>query len=174
MPNWCDNNIWIEGPEDQLLDFINEVQDEDDGESFEIAKNLMPMPKIFKDRTAPERDEAVAKRAVEETGHTDWYNWANDDSNWGTKWGDCDTNLWFNETKITGCYQTAWGPLSVDFWLHVSEQYPELRIAIGYREEGMQFEGAYAFVNGECAYEHSAETSPYFQEALEAVTKVKK
>jgi hypothetical protein len=169
MPNWCDNNIRIEGPEDQLLDFFNEVQDEDDGESFEIAKSLMPMPEILQGSEAPARDEDVAKEAIAKTGHRDWYDWANDDSNWGTKWGDCDTNLWFNETKITGCYQTAWGPMSEAFWIKVSETYPKLRISVGYREEGMAFEGAYSFTNGECVYSHSAETSPFLQEAVEAV-----
>lgn len=173
MPNWCENDIRIAGPEDQIKDFIKTVQDDSDEELFEIVKSIMPLPKIFKDRQAPERDEAVAKRAIEETGHSDWYNWANDDSNWGTKWGDCDTYLWWDDTSkwINGSFTTAWGPISVAFWEKASAKFPKLRIAIGYREEGMAFEGAYSFTNGECTYEHSANTSPYLQEAVEAVNR---
>ena len=59
--------------------------------------------------------------------------------------------------------------MSEAFWIKVSETYPKLRISVGYREEGMAFEGAYSFTNGECVYSHSAETSPYLQEAVEAV-----
>ena len=171
MPNWCENNLHIQGPEELIEDFINAVQDENDSEKFELANTLMPMPEILQGGEAPARDEDVAEEAIAQTGHRDWYDWANDDNNWGTKWGDCDTNLWWNDeyTKINGYYTTAWGPLSEAFWIKVSETYPKLRISVGFREEGMAFEGAYSFTNGECVYSHSAETSPYLQEAVEAV-----
>ena len=166
MPNWCENSLLIQGPEELIEDFINTVQDENHSEKFELANTLMPMPEILQGGEAPERDEEKAEKAIAETGHRDWYDWANDDNNWGTKWGDCETDLWITEEKIAGYYQTAWGPLSIPFWEEVSKRYPTLQIAIGYREEGMAFEGAYSFYNGECVYEHSAETSPYMHEAV--------
>ena len=121
MPNWCENNLHIQGPEELIEDFINTVQDENDSEKFELASTLMPMPEILQGGEAPARDEDVAEEAIAQTGHRDWYDWANDDNNWGTKWGDCDTNLWWNDeyTKINGYYTTAWGPLSEAFWIKV-------------------------------------------------------
>ena len=170
MPNYCDNNVHIVGPDEDIIDFFTDLQNNavyrKDEHCFSFTDTFMPMPKIFKDTSSPIEDEAKAKQAVFEIGHSDWYSWANDDDNWGTKWGDCETDLWITEEKIAGYYQTAWGPLSIPFWEEVSKRYPTLQIAIGYREEGMAFEGAYSFYNGECVYEHSAETSPYMHEAV--------
>ena len=181
MPNWCDNEFYIEGPDEAILDLINQLEENaryrKDETYFSFTDTFMPRPKIFSDRVAPEREESYAKQAIIETGHKDWYDWANDDNNWGTKWGDCDTDFWVSEEKIGGTYQTAWSPLSIPFWEKVSECYPTLRIAIGYREEGMAFEGAYSFYNGECVYDHSADSAPYLAEAramVEEFAKVKK
>jgi len=171
MPNWCDNELHIKGPDEDILDLVNQLEENAQksdraNEDYSFTDTFMPKPKIFHQRQAPEKDEEKAKQALHETGHKDWYDWANDDDNWGTKWGDCDTDIWVTEERIGGTYQTAWSPLSIPFWTEVSKCYPTLIIAIGYREEGMAYEGAYAFYNGINVYDHSAETSPYLAEAL--------
>tara|TARA_R100000742_G_C4261676_1_gene79471 strand:- start:82 stop:564 length:483 start_codon:yes stop_codon:yes gene_type:complete len=157
MPNWCDNSIQIDGPPDDMRKFLDKVQDPKvvevgdlQHEEYQIAKNIVPMP---------EDCENIRE-------------WCDD--NWGTKWGDCDTMLWQDgDTRIYGQYNTAWGPLSVGFWETVSAEFKSLRIAIGYREEGMQFEGAYSFYGGECYYEKSQDSHILYKEAKEALDKIK-
>ena len=172
MPNWCENNIKILGPADDIRKFITKIQDPDDGTVFKIAESIMPMPTILGDR-APQEDEEKAQKAIDATGFRDWYEWANSDTNWGTKWGDCDTDLYYDDEQINGYYTTAWSPLSVAFWEEASRQFKSLRIVIGYREEGMNYEGAYAFYGGECYYDRSQEGSLLYQEAVESLDKIK-
>ena len=150
MPNWCENNIKILGPADDIRKFITKIQDPTVGQDYQIAKSIVPMP---------EDCESIRE-------------WC--DNNWGTKWGDCDTMLWEDgDTRIYGHYLTAWGPLSVGFWETVSAEFKSLRIVIGYREEGMQFEGAYSFYGGECYYEKSQNSNMLYKEAKEALDKIK-
>ena len=150
MPNWCENSIQIDGPPDDMRKFIAKVQDPIVGQDYQIAKSIVPMP---------EDCESIRE-------------WC--DNNWGTKWGDCDTVLWTDgDTRIYGHYLTAWGPLSVGFWETVSAEFKSLRIVIGYREEGMGFEGAYSFYGGECYYEKSQNTNMLYKEAKESLDKIK-
>ena len=150
MPNWCDNSMQIDGPPDDMRKFLDKVQDPTVGQDYQIAKSIVPMP---------EDCESIRE-------------WC--DNNWGTKWGDCDTMLWEDgDTRIYGHYLTAWGPLSVGFWETVSAEFKSLRIAIGYREEGMQFEGAYSFYGGECYYEKSQDSNILYKEAKDALDKIK-
>jgi len=150
MPNWCDNSMQIDGPPDDMRKFLAKVHDPKEGQDYEIARSIVPMP---------EDCENIRE-------------WC--DNNWGTKWGDCETMLWQDgDTRIYGQYNTAWGPLSVGFWETVSAEFKSLRIAIGYREEGMQFEGAYSFYGGECYYEKSQDSHILYKEAKEALDKIK-
>ena len=172
MPNWCENNFQITGPADDIRRFVTEIHDVNE-ETFELAKTLMPMPEILNGTKAPNDDEESQKEAISATGFPDWYEWANSDTNWGTKWGDCDTDLWFDDEQIRGYYQTAWSPLSVSFWKHVSARYPSLKIAVEYREDGMCYEGAYAFYGGDCHYDHSQDTGQLWKQALETLDCIK-
>ena len=133
MPNHCENNSIIEGPEADINRFWEAIQGEENNLCF---VNLVPMPE----------DE------------TDWYSWCND--NWGTKWGDYEhqgeiTYGEWEEKAIHSSYTTAWGPLSDDFWIKVSEMFPTLRIAVTYEEPGMDFMGSNAFYGGEMVHEFS-------------------
>ena len=47
MPNWCENNIKILGPADDIRKFITKIQDPDDGTVFKIAESIMPMHTIL-------------------------------------------------------------------------------------------------------------------------------
>jgi hypothetical protein len=112
-------------------------------------------------------------RAQAETGFDNWYDWANHPSNWGTKWGDCNTQLSFDpDYGIEGNFETAWGPLSAEFWEGVSKRFPTLKIAISYSEEGMCFEGGMAFHNGECLYDECTEMSAHMGQARMVLAQV--
>ncbi len=144
MPNHCENNSIIEGPEADIKRFWEAVQGEEDTLCF---VNLVPMPE----------DE------------TDWYSWCND--NWGTKWGDYEhqgeiTYGEWEEKRIESSYITAWGPLSVEFWLKVSTMFPTLRIAVSYDEPGMDFSGWHSFYGGEHVGEYQTKYTNLMDNAI--------
>lgn len=112
-------------------------------------------------------DQKVEQDAAEAaTGHKHWYDWATDDANWGTKWGDYDTTVshfWAPIVDIN--YTTAWGPLSPSVWKKVSERFPEAQIVVYYTEPGMAFQGSEAYYDGECVHEESGEYRDYAAQA---------
>ena len=105
MPNWCSNQIRIEGPVeeiDRIWDIIEDT-DTDDG----LLTAIAPLD-------------------------SEWeYNTAID--HWGTKWDIKDHNLTkevyeYNGQKrgiLEGYFESAWGPPSeaLDKWLNKSEDY---------------------------------------------------
>lgn len=156
---------------------------------YAISRNLMPMPKALEGTTSPtptspepnpnwikmlesgelssaRYDELVehtkkqyesGQRAIAETGYPSWYEWCN--SNWGTKWGDCDTWLDFHNELPDGMasaqftYQTAWSPFNHNFWTTITRAY-DIAVIVCMSEEGFGYAGAEAWYGGECAGDH--------------------
>ncbi len=143
-------------------------------ELVEDSSNDFWTPELYEERKA-EHYTLIEKgdRAKAETGWDNWYDWANSNSNWGTKWGDCSTEVTFDpDWGIEGTYDTAWGPLSTEFWVGVSKRFPTLKIAITYSEGGMCFEGGMAFYNGECLYDECTDMSAHLGQARMALAQV--
>lgn len=107
---------------------------------------------------AVEKVKAIAdkyKQNKETYGHLSWYSWCL--SNWGTKWGACDSELLYSEEvtiKEKKCWEvgyrfnTAWSPPK-EALLHISEMFPTLRFILKYWEGGCCFKGVFKFENGE-------------------------
>ena len=89
---------------------------------------------------------AIAQENIAKYGYTDWYGWCVD--KWGTKWGDCDTDLFHNDDSISLVFQSAWSP-PVDGIVHISTLFPDLVFSMNWHEEGMDFYGGMAVKNGE-------------------------
>lgn len=144
MPNWCMNSMMLVGPADQVKSVVDSVRPVD-GESPELGlTKFMPQS----------RDESG-----ELVGGVDWQY-----ENWGTKWGDCDTDIAHEEyeggngsASIT--YNTAWGPMS-KLVAEISRQHPELTIDIEYDEPGMCFFGIERFRAGNVVHENHHEWNP--------------
>lgn len=73
---------------------------------------------------------------------------------WGTKWGDMETELIYHdnggpsgEGAAQYSYWTPWGPADVA-QRKISEMFPSLEFTIRFWDEGMGFVGAGAFING--------------------------
>ena len=209
MPNWCENNLEVEGPTDDVDNFWNAIYGEQENKHgktvphIDITGKLMPMPKVLEGTRSPHplgefdsdgqytalvEDESNefwtqekyeerktehydikerCEKAFAETGYHSWYDWAN--SVWGTKWGACDVQSNGGQAiKDDGTgsrfftYETAWGPLSEDFWLKVSEMFPTLKFNVYYEEHGMCFHGIDSYHEGDVVYSISDElpTSP--------------
>ena len=109
MPNWCDNQVSITGPNSVINKIEKIVNEEKDTEG--LLQFMYPMPQELKDTTADGSDN---KEMIKKYGHSDWYGWATD--NWGTKW---DINEFYgvdrqeisdDESTISFAFQSAWAP----------------------------------------------------------------
>jgi hypothetical protein len=129
MPNWCSNEVEINGSPESLAVFAQEIQSDEQGLSME---RFIPTP---------------AELLAEDAG-TAWYQWRAD--NWGTKWdiGKEDLFADYDEEYITFSYPTAWSP-NVEFWTFMSKKFPEVSIVHHYEEAGMCFKGVATYKAGE-------------------------
>lgn len=76
-------------------------------------------------------------------GNSGWYDWCN--ANWGTKWGDYDTDYMEHlETPNLRAYRytTAWSPM-VEAIKNFAQKFPNLVFINAYEEGGMGFLGAF-------------------------------
>ena len=104
MPNWCDNQITITGP-NSVIDKIEKIANEEKGAGG-LLNFFHPMPKELEDTTA---DGSEDKKLLEKYGYSDWYGWACD--NWSTKW---DVNEFYGVDRqgdtISFGFSSAWSP----------------------------------------------------------------
>ncbi len=185
MPNWCYNNTYIVGPGSERVRLVDQMEG-DDGD-HRLA-NIWPMPSVLKDTRSPAIDspdpdprwllevlagtmtdaqlnELASERreqwqrgqtAFNETGFTNWYDWAV--TNWGTKWGDCDTNVDvdYNDHVSKVWYTTAWSPAE-DLVRRISARYPDLWFLTSFDEESRAFAGCFVHKAGIVLFEKSVD-----------------
>lgn len=168
MPNWCRNNLTVRGNYKQVSKFVEDVRDDEDG--FRLAQ-LVPCPQELKDTKSGWYSDEVEQKALEEQqkrniekyGYADWYDW--EYANWGTKWGDCETDFISGEVikskndQYSNCafvFDSAWGS-PVQLIIRISTLYPELWFGVTYEETGMMFAGCYVAHNGELLLDECAD-----------------
>jgi hypothetical protein len=112
MPNWCDNQVTITGP-NKIIDKIEKIVKEEK-DSGGLLDFFHPMPKELRDTTA---DGSKDKEMIKKYGYSDWYSWACD--NWSTKW---DISEFYGvdrqylseqsegESTISFAFSSAWSP----------------------------------------------------------------
>lgn len=175
MPNWCSNNIKIDGPAEAIKE-IAEIM----GENASLMA-LRPMPDILVGTRSPvptgefdadgrfagyvadpdleywteevyaerkrEHDEGKVKAeaAFAETGHGDWYTWCA--QNWGVKWPMVANSFSYTPEHIWVCGETPWGP-PVELLSYISQQWP-VTVTVEYEEPGMNFCGVAVYKDGD-------------------------
>jgi hypothetical protein len=139
MPNWCDNNLTITGDAESLQKFLAAITNAD--ESITILKNLVPFPTELEGEDILDKEGNVFGKAFTDDG----YSWCL--RNWGTKWGDCETQITVNGDYLVIRYETAWSP-ALEGLEQVSLLFPTLAFQTDWVEEGMQSIGAASFQNG--------------------------
>ena len=121
MPNWCDNQVTITGP-NSVIDKIEKiVNDESNNVENGLLQFFHPMPKALKDTVAgPEpktkKEKLEKARLNVEYGASNWYDWRC--TNWGTKWELCEfygvdrqhLNDSLDESTISFAFSSAWAP----------------------------------------------------------------
>ena len=154
MPNWCDNQITITGP-NSVIDKIEKIVKEEKDEQG-LLNFFHPMPAELKDTTA---DGSKDKKMLAKYGHSDWYSWATD--NWSTKW---EVNEFYgvdrqhlndslDESTISFGFSSAWAPpigTYERFIMNMSEKNLDVSVKAYYYEGGCDFAGCWDDGNDEC------------------------
>jgi len=148
MPNWCDNQITITGPNsviDKIEKIVKEEKDTDGLLNF-----FHPMPKQLDDTTSPSSSADKPQPMIE--GFDCWYDWRVE--NWGTKW---DCNEFYGVDRqgdtISFGFSSAWSPpinAYEKFIISSSEKKQDVSIKAYYYEGGCDFMGEWDNGNDDC------------------------
>ena len=145
MPNWCMNEVQIDGNEEDIAKFTEECFTDHKGVAVLDFSKVLPEP----DYDKPKKD-GTHNDGVQTELHSvmpDWWTWRND--NWGTKWnlvpnhdGDLTAYLTVEdgEDYISLEFDTAWSPPE-GIYEAIVEKYPDLSVNWFYREDGVQISG---------------------------------
>ena len=169
MPNWCETEAVITGPEDDVLRFVNGVKDN------LIVSSYFPCPEelavttsgFFADEEKQKELEKMYEKNITEYGFKDWYEWQYE--NWGTKWGDCGTYFEHRGMMENGLceqiitFRSAWGPLDKAF-LHISKMFPNLEFLFHHDEEAGFFEALTVIKNGSVVFSEDFVPADYLNE----------
>ena len=105
MPNWCDNQVTITGP-NSVIDKIEKIAKEEKGAGG-LLNLFHPMPKGLEDTTSPSSSAKKPQPMIE--GFDNWYDWRCE--NWSTKW---DVNEFYGVDRqgdmISFGFSSAWSP----------------------------------------------------------------
>ena len=160
MPNWCWNNLSVDGKREDIKRFLDAITNEDGKydltlpypcpEPLQITARFLPEPSEDDD----EETKALRKQYqenIENYGTASWYQWNID--NWGTKWPPeiNDYDIDDDGKHIHLRFDSAWAPPSA-LIQKLSAEFQTLSFVIWYDEGGMCFAGAEAYQAGDCIY----------------------
>ena len=146
MPNYCNNNIVITGP-NSVIDKIEKIANGDKGD---LLQYFYPMPKALQDTTAPLQKDAIteekakAKENLKKYGYDNWYDWRVE--NWGTKWDIMEfyninrKEIGEDESEISLGFDTAWAPALGAYEKFIDEN-SNCSLKAYYYEPGCDFMG---------------------------------
>ena len=155
MPNWCDNQVTITGP-NSVIDKIEKiVNEEKDGDG--LLNFFHPMPKQLKDTTSPSSSADKPQPMIE--GFDNWYDWRCE--NWSTKW---EVNEFYgvdrqhlndslDESTISFGFSSAWSPpinAYQTFIMNMSEKNLDVSVKAYYYEGGCDFMGCWDNGDDDC------------------------
>lgn len=159
MPNWCVDDLVVEGPEDEIKRFREQAHEEEpnpkrEGELVDINvlsfNKFIPMPEEL--RQQPDYGSSTLtkeKKALnqEKYGSETGYDW--ECKNWGVKWGAAEADLEeASSTLLSYHFETPWGP-ALEAHDRIAKMYPLLKFTLAYDEPGCDFSGTIVWENGE-------------------------
>jgi hypothetical protein len=134
MPNWCTNELIIEGKPKDLSKLMKQVEITASEETDEHNKSLFSCHRI------------IPRPAIADK---DWYEW--NIANWGSKWDTndpCLNNSDWEEGIIRYSFSTAWSPINSVIEA-LAKQNPKVTITYNYWEGGSDFWGELELKKGE-------------------------
>ena len=145
MPNWCDNQLSITGP-NSVIDKIEKiVKAEDTHENTGLLHFFHPMPKELEGTTSPSSSAKKPQPMIE--GFDCWYDWRV--HNWGTKWELCEfygvdrqyhSEQNEGESTISFGFSSAWAP-PINAYEKFLENNSDCSVRAFYYEGGCDFMG---------------------------------
>ena len=154
MPNWCSNQLFVEGEKKQLdafLEFIKGYDDEGMSIHFSFESidktppELLAMPSPV---SHVEQDKnAIEAENVKKYNAKDWYEWRK--NHWGTKW-NLDKNAYtkrYSSKKWAISFDTAWTP-PIPIIERLAEKFPDLKMELKYCEPSLCFAGVFKAYKG--------------------------
>jgi hypothetical protein len=152
MPNWCNNNISITGP-NSVIDKIEKItKEEKDGNG--LLNFFHPMPKELDGTTAPSSASDKPQPMVE--GFDNWYDWRVE--NWSTKWEVCEfygvdrqyhSEQNEGESTITFGFDSAWAP-PIGAYENFLRDNEDCSLKAWYYEGGCDFMGEWDNGSDDC------------------------
>ena len=148
MPNWCDNQVTITGP-NSVIDKIEKIAKEEKGAGG-LLNFFHPMPWGLRETTA---DGKTDKKLMKKYGYSDWYGWACD--NWSTKW---DISEFYGverastpegESMISFAFSSAWSP-PIGAYEKFLEKNEKCTLKAHYYEGGCDFMGIWENGDDRC------------------------
>ena len=145
MPNWCDNQLSITGP-NSVIDKIEKiVKDDDSHENNGLLNFFHPMPKELEGTTSPSSSAKKPQPIIE--GFDCWYDWRV--HNWSTKWEVCEfygvdrqyhSEQSEGESTISFGFSSAWAP-PINAYEKFLENNSDCSVRAFYYEGGCDFMG---------------------------------
>jgi len=127
MPNWCYNEMTIDGFTVHLKNLVDRAAANDPDDEQSLLRAFIPMPK-----------EYLSIEGYDSNG----YNWAHD--NWGTKWAESrikmEGNRFGNTGQIVMSFDSPWCPPLIGYQ-KISEMFPDLTFIHYWDEPGLRFCG---------------------------------
>ena len=145
MPNWCFNEVHVDGSEEDIAKFTEECFTNHKGVAVLDFSKVLPEPDYDKPKKDGTHNDGVQTELS--SVMPDWWNWRND--NWGTKWNlvpNHDGDLTSYDVVAQGddyinlTFDTAWSPPD-GIYEAITEKYPDLSVSWFYREDGVQMAG---------------------------------
>lgn len=151
MPNWCSNELKIQGNPKELSKLIKKVQitkseaTENHYESLFACHRVIPRPADKED---------------------DWYNWSVE--NWGTKWDLSDVRFEgdVEAKEVSYYFESAWSPI-VPVVEALAKEFKTLSFNYTFYETGSDYWGEVEYKKGEVESEEGGDISSAGCERLE-------
>lgn len=135
MPNWCYNEVTIDGFTVHLKNLADKAAANNEKEDLSLLRAFIPMP-----------EEYTTLEGYNNGG----YEWAI--NNWGTKWAESSIqmsgNVFGNTGQIIYQFDSPWCPPNIGYQ-KISEMFPNLTFIHYWDEPGMCFCGISVTIGGE-------------------------
>lgn len=158
VPNWCYNNLQVEGSREDIKRFLDAVANEEGQYDLTLP---YPCPEelqisatfILGDAEEDDEERAALRKQyaenVEKYGAPHWYDWQV--KNWGTKWPPTIDEFFLDDKRVQFRFDSAWSPPS-GLIQKLSAEFQTLTFVLWYDESGMCFAGAESFQAGDMVY----------------------
>jgi len=159
MPNWCSNNLHMEGDAEEIKRF------EDTHNSVPRVWNDGHTGHAGQEKETLDFSASVWDEDNDVKEYSDYgYNWQS--KHWGTKWNACEVD---HHGDGLYSFTTAWAP--PEAWMvSMSAKFPKLKFVLSYTEEGMGFMGITVAIGGDKMFDKcidSSEARDFIKENLD-------